>query len=183
MPAIVKEVQLAQPTGPVPTIISVFRRAAGVMNEDLVARLAAAGFAGLNPSHQAVFENLDPGGTRLTELAARAGMTHQSMSELVSVLGQRGYLERRVDPGDRRARMVCLTSTGRRMARRALQEMAAIEADWRERLASTGVTGDIVGAISGALASRAARSHGDVIGEGSGRHPRSRRRTPHPAQR
>ena len=174
---------MAQRTGPIPTIISVFRRAAEVMIEDLIARLATAGFAGLNPSHQAVFENLDPGGTRLTELAARAGMTHQSMSELVSVLELRGYVERRVDPGDRRARMVCLTSTGRRMARRALQEMAAIEADWHESLASTGVTGDIIGAISSALAGRAARSDGEVMGPGSGRRPRSPRRPPGPGER
>ena len=158
---------MAQPAGPVPTIISVFRRAAGVMIEDLIARLAAAGFAGLGPSHQVVFENLDPGGTRLTELAARAGITRQSMSELVSALEQRGYLERRVDPADRRARIVCLTRTGRQMARRALHEMTAIEADWRESLASTGVTGDIVGSISKVLASRASRSAGRLMGKGS----------------
>src|SRR5579859_3907403 len=90
--------------GPVPTIINVFRHAAGLMIDDLIARLDAAGFAGLTPAHSAVFENLDPGGTRLTELAARARITHQSMSELISVLQQRGYLERRPDPGDRRAR-------------------------------------------------------------------------------
>ena len=95
--------------GPVPTIISVFRRAAALMIDDLVARLGAAGFTGLTPAHSAVFENLDPGGTRLTDLAARARITRQSMSELVSVLEQRGYLERQPDPADRRARIVRLT--------------------------------------------------------------------------
>jgi DNA-binding MarR family transcriptional regulator len=151
---------MAEQTGPVPTVINVFRRAAAVMIEDLIARLDTAGFAGLNPSHQAVFENLDPGGNRLTELAARASMTHQSMSELVSVLEQRGYLERRVDPGDRRARIVCLTDTGRRMARRALREMESIDAEWRGYLDIAGVSGDLVGSISKALASRASRSDG-----------------------
>lgn len=139
---------MAQQDGPVPTIISVFRRAATVMAEDLVARLDAAGYPGLTPSHQVVFENLDRHGTRLTGLAARAGMTHQSMGELVSGLEQRGYLERRIDPNDGRARLVCLTDTGRCMAQRALHEMAAIERDWRARLATAGLKSDIVGAIN-----------------------------------
>ena len=140
--------------GPVPTIISVFRRAAALMIDDLIARLDAAGFAGLTPAHQAVFENLDPGGTRLTQLAARARITHQSMSELVSALEQRGYLERRPDPGDRRARIVRLTPAGRQMARQAIKEIAAIEAEWRQRLARDGLNGDIIAALTQALATQ-----------------------------
>lgn len=144
--------------GPVATIISVFRTAAALMIEDLVAGLHAAGYLDLSPAHHVVFENLDPGGTRLTELAARAGVTHQSMSELVSGLAQRGYLERRPDPGDRRARIVHLTDKGKRMARRAVKEMAAIEAEWRERLVGAGLNGDIVESLSKALATHPARS-------------------------
>ncbi|MHB8669082.1 MAG: MarR family winged helix-turn-helix transcriptional regulator [Acidimicrobiales bacterium] len=144
---------MAQQDGPLPTIISVFRRAATLMIEDLVARLDSAGYPGLTPSHQVVFENLDRHGTRLTELATRAGMTHQSLGELVSGLEQRGYLERRSDPNDGRARIVSLTDTGRRMVRRALREMAAIEEEWRARLVAAGVTGDIVGAVANAVAS------------------------------
>jgi DNA-binding MarR family transcriptional regulator len=146
--------------GPVPTIINVFRQAAGLMIDDLIARLDAAGFAGLTPAHSAVFENLDPGGTRLTELAARARITHQSMSELISVLQQRGYLERRPDPGDRRARIVCLTPTGRKMIRQSIKEIAAIEAEWRRRLARNGLKGDIVAALTHALATQQPRPAG-----------------------
>jgi DNA-binding MarR family transcriptional regulator len=155
---------VAERPGPVPTIISVVRRAAALMIEDLVARLGAAGFSGLTPAHQAVFENLDPGGTRLTELAARAGITHQSMSELVSVLEQRGYVERRPDPGDGRARIVRLTPTGRQMARQAIKEMAAIEAEWRKRLAREGLEGDIVAALTQALATQQPRPAADTTG-------------------
>jgi DNA-binding MarR family transcriptional regulator len=155
---------VAERPGPVPTIISVVRRAAALMIDDLVARLDAAGFSGLTPAHQAVFENLDPGGTRLTELAARAGITHQSMSELVSVLEQRGYVERRPDPGDGRARIVRLTPTGRQMARRAITEMAAIEAEWRQRLAREGLNGDIVAALTRALAAQQPRPAADMTG-------------------
>ena len=142
---------MASQPGPVPTIISVFRQAAALMIDDLVARLAAAGFTGGTPARYAVFENLDPGGTRLTDLAARVGITHQSMSELVSVLEQAGYLERCPDPSDRRARIVRLTPAGRQVVHRAIREMAAIEDEWRTRLAREGLTGDIVAALTKAL--------------------------------
>ena len=151
---------MTQPAGPFLTIISALRRTATLMIDDLIARLDAAGFEGLSPSHQSVFENLDPDGTRITELAARAGITQQSMSELVSVLEHRGYLERCVDTRDRRARLVRLTPTGRRMARRAIQEIAAIETDWRELLTRHGVSGDITAAFAQALADRPSRSAG-----------------------
>lgn len=148
---------MANRPGPVPTIISVFRRVAAVMIDDLIARLGAAGFTGLTPAHQAVFENLDPGGARLTELASRAGMTHQSMSELVSVLEQRGYLQRSPDPSDGRARVVRLTPVGRHMARRAITELAAIEAEWSQRLLAEGLEGDVVTALTRALATQQPR--------------------------
>jgi DNA-binding MarR family transcriptional regulator len=110
-----------------------------------------------------VFQNLDPGGTRLTELAARVGIPHQSMSELVSVLEQCGYLDRHPDPSDRRGRIVRLTPAGQQMARRAIKEMAAIEAEWRTRLARDGLRGDIVAAPHTG-AHRAAQTHPDMTG-------------------
>ncbi len=58
------------PDGPLVTIISLFRRCTRLMVEELVERLDAAGFDDINPSHHPVFENLPPGGGRLTELAA-----------------------------------------------------------------------------------------------------------------
>jgi DNA-binding MarR family transcriptional regulator len=85
------------------------------------------------------------------------------MSDLVAVLEQRGYLERRVDPSDGRARLVCLTPAGVQMARRALREITAIEAEWREHLARNGVQGDLVAGISNALADRATRSAGETV--------------------
>jgi DNA-binding MarR family transcriptional regulator len=164
---------MADRPGPVPTIISVVRRAAALMIDDLIARLDAAGFVGLTPAHQAVFENLDPGGTRLTELAARAAITHQSMSELVSALEQRGYLERRPDPSDGRARIVRLTPTGRQMARKAIKEMAAIEAEWRNRLAREGLKGDIVAALTQALATQQPRPAAEMADTARPDPPRS----------
>ena len=105
------------------------------MVEELSARLQADGYEGVNPAHHAFFENIDPDGTRLTELAARADMTHQSMGELVAAMERRGWAERRPDPSDGRARLVCLTAEGSKLTRRGLHHIKEIEAEWQAALA------------------------------------------------
>lgn len=121
-------------TEPIPArptlLLTLLLRAADAIVQELVTRLAAAGYPDIRPADHHVFEHLDPGGTRITVLAARAQMTHQSMSELISGLEARGYLERQPDPTDRRARLVQLTPRGRAMGRVAVGEIAAIEAAW-----------------------------------------------------
>ena len=80
------------------TLISLFRRTAHLMVAELVDRLATAGYPDLPAATHPVFENLDRDGTRLTDLAARADMTHQSMGELIDTLEHRGYVERLPTP-------------------------------------------------------------------------------------
>jgi DNA-binding MarR family transcriptional regulator len=61
-------------------------------------------------------------------------MTKQSMGYLVYYLEQRGYLERRPDPTDRRVALICLTERGWEEIRAALKIIAGIEQDWARRL-------------------------------------------------
>ncbi len=92
--------------------------------------VAAAGFSDLRPSHGNVLEHLSyVDGQRLNELAARSGMTPQSMGELVDDLERRGYVERHADPADRRAKRVHLTQKGR--ATRAVAAQAVTEMEGR----------------------------------------------------
>jgi len=123
---------------PVVTLITLFRQTSRVMVDELVERLRAAGYRDMTAAHHPLFESIDPGGTRLTVLAARAGMTHQSMGELVGALELRGYVERRSDPSDGRVRLVVLTEKGRAAVRLAVKEIAAIEAAWLERVGAAG---------------------------------------------
>ena len=60
------------------------------------------------------------------------------MGELVQVLEGRGYIERRADRLDRRARLVRLTPKGRQLARTALSEIEKIEERWLERYRRSG---------------------------------------------
>jgi DNA-binding MarR family transcriptional regulator len=125
------------------TLIALFRHTAREMVDELIGRLRAAGYEDTTAAHHPLFESIDPGGTRLTVLAARAGMTHQSMGELVGLLERRGYVERRSDPADGRVRLVVLTERGRAVARQAVREIAAIEAAWLDRVAAAGFDLDV----------------------------------------
>jgi DNA-binding MarR family transcriptional regulator len=107
---------------------------ANQFEDELTAKLAAVGLADLRPGHGCVFGNIDPEvGSRLTELAERAGMTKQSVGEFTSDLEQLGYLERVPDPGDGRAKIIRLTDQGRRAYWIGRQLIDEIEHEWGER--------------------------------------------------
>jgi DNA-binding MarR family transcriptional regulator len=80
--------------------------------EYVQARLEQLGFDDVRPAHMAIFQNLGPDGARIGELADRAKLTNQSVGYLVDYLEERGYVERRPDPRNRRATLVCFTERG-----------------------------------------------------------------------
>lgn len=80
--------------------------------EDLMAVLQREGFPEIRIVHLNLYRHLDFDGTRLTELAARANMTKQSMQELVDRAELMGFVERRPDPRDRRAKVVAFSERG-----------------------------------------------------------------------
>ena len=96
--------------------------------------LAEAGFDDIRPAHTAVFQHIKAEGSRLSELAERAQITKQSMGYLVDYLEAHGYVERRVDPSDRRASLIFLTERGWAEVREALGIIAGIEQEWAGRL-------------------------------------------------
>ena len=85
-------------------------------------------------SHAALVTNLDEGGTRLTVLAERAGMTKQGMSALAKELEGAGYIERVADPSDARASLIVPTVRGHALIADMIEEMNLIEDEMRARL-------------------------------------------------
>lgn len=117
--------------------------------QQLIDRLHADGYTDVRPAHARVFEALEPSGSRLTQLAERAQLTHQSMGELVAQLQAGGYLEKCADPCDGRARIVRLTDRGRRHLEDARRHLSELEAECTQRLHGTGLD---VGGLRTALA-------------------------------
>jgi DNA-binding MarR family transcriptional regulator len=117
-----------------PNIGILFRDLGQEVVRRVTAGLAEAGFGDIRPAHTAVFQHIDEDGSRLTDLAERAQITKQSMGYLVDYLEERGYLERRPDPGDRRVALICLTDRGWEQVQAALSIIAAVEKEWTRRL-------------------------------------------------
>ncbi|NQV81494.1 MAG: winged helix-turn-helix transcriptional regulator [Alphaproteobacteria bacterium] len=102
----------------------------------MMAGYRALGYDDLSESHTTLLPHLDVDGTRITEIAARAGLTKQAIGQMVSDLEDRGYVLRAADPSDARAKIVRYTAKGRRFMR----DGWAIKRDLHERCR------DIVGA-------------------------------------
>ena len=94
---------------------------------EIFRRLAGRGFDDLRPAHAPVFQRITEEGVRLTELAAQAGMTPQSMGYLVDDLERLGYVERSPDPHDRRASLIRPTDRGRAEVNAAREVIAELE--------------------------------------------------------
>lgn len=92
--------------------VTMLGQAYSLLGFQIVEGVVGAGHP-LKPKHSAVFAQIDPEGTRLTLLATRAGMSPQAMGEVVDELEELGYVVRRPDPTDRRAKLVALTDRGR----------------------------------------------------------------------
>jgi DNA-binding MarR family transcriptional regulator len=96
--------------------------------------LHAGGFEDLSYAQARIFQRIDPGGSRLVRLAEQARVTKQTASVLVQALEQEGYVERRPDPADARARLVTVAARGRAAQAVAAGVVAEVEAQWRRTL-------------------------------------------------
>jgi DNA-binding MarR family transcriptional regulator len=68
---------------------------------------------GLTPSQTSALSRLNKDGPASTsELAAVEGVRHQSMAATLSILEERGLIERRPDPADGRRQLLSATDTG-----------------------------------------------------------------------
>jgi len=101
--------------------------------EDFRAELEQTEFADIRPTHGCVFRFVKGGGLRLTVLAEMAGMTKQSVGEIVDDLEARGYVKRIPDPDDKRAKIICLTERGERAQATGLALFAKVEKQWAKR--------------------------------------------------
>src|SRR5262249_48791612 len=89
-------------------------KAARLVDEEGVRRVAAIdGAPRLRRSHTGLLPHIDLGGTRISDLAQRMGVSKQAVSELIDDLEAGGVVERLPRPEDARARLVSFTPRGR----------------------------------------------------------------------
>ena len=98
--------------------------------DDIAAPRAEAGYGDIREPHFQIFGNIRMGGIRLTELAERSQLSLAATSELVNDLADLGYLTRRPDPADGRAKLIDLTKRGRDLMGLAGERVADIEQRW-----------------------------------------------------
>jgi DNA-binding MarR family transcriptional regulator len=103
-----------------------YQRFVDALNADLHQR----GFTEMGPSFGYVLRALAAEPLTTTQLSARLQLTPQGAAKIVDDMVQHGYVERREDPSDGRAKRLYLGPRGRRALRAARAFHRGFEADF-----------------------------------------------------
>lgn len=117
--------------------VSMLGQAYSLLGFQIVEGVVGAGYP-VKPKHSAVFAQIDPNGSRASDLARSAGMTSQAMGELIDELEGLGYVVRRPDPTDGRAKLVVLTELGLQTVRAGAAAAQNVEGRIVERIGEDG---------------------------------------------
>ena len=94
-----------------------------------------AGFHDVRQVHLNVVRHIDvPKGTRIVDLAARAGVTKGAMGQLVEECARLGLVDLKPDPTDRRAKIVRYSKRGREFMKVTRRSAKRIETDFAKLL-------------------------------------------------
>ena len=118
------------PPGFIP-FIALTDKAARALRYDMLEHALRSGYD-IQPSHNAVFATLPAEGARSADMAARAGVTRQSMGESIRDMVSRGMLEMVPDPTDGRAKIVRYTDFGREVSNAGFQHILDLDKRFRD---------------------------------------------------
>jgi DNA-binding MarR family transcriptional regulator len=110
------------------------QRVLELMAHDIDVPLALSNLAArsqVSAAHIHITRHLSVKGSRLTELAQRAGMSKQAMGDLVDQCEAWGLVAREPDPHDTRARLVRFTPTGLAWLKGFEEAVTQAEAEFR----------------------------------------------------
>jgi len=126
-------VSTSWPLGP-PLLGALLRSPLDAIRARMLDALHRAGFTDLVAAHLVILRYPGPEGLRPVEVAANSGMTRQAANYLLSQLEQRGYLERRDDPDDPRAKRIHMTERGAEVGRTIRAAVSEMEEEWAREL-------------------------------------------------
>src|SRR4051794_24402504 len=122
-----------KPFGP-PLVGALLRVPLEAVQQHMLDRLHASGFGDFDAPYLPVFQYPGPQGMRPSDLASRLRISKQALNYLLGELERLGYLERRPDPNDQRAKRIALTSRGVGAVSVIREAVEETEAAWSERL-------------------------------------------------
>lgn len=102
--------------------------------ERLLEAIRKAGFDSLKHVHFNLFRHVDFTGTRLVDLATRAGVTKAAMGQLARDCERLGFIRIETDPTDGRAKIVRFTARGKRLVATSRRQMRRLENGFRDVL-------------------------------------------------
>jgi DNA-binding MarR family transcriptional regulator len=108
-------------------LIALVHRANRALQSDMVRQAHRGGHTEIKQSFNYVFATLDAVGNKAIDMAAQAGITRQSMGEIIREMVDLGLVEMRPDPDDRRAKLVSYTEKGLAQAREGFEHILGIE--------------------------------------------------------
>lgn len=108
-------------------LIALVHRANRELQADMVRHARAAGYEHAKPAHNWVLGTLPAAGARSAELAAQAGITRQSMGEVIRDLVDLGVVRMTPDPDDRRAKLVSYTDSGLEQVQDGMAHIADVD--------------------------------------------------------
>jgi DNA-binding MarR family transcriptional regulator len=88
----------------------------------------------VSAAHIHITRHLSHKGSRLNELASRAGITKQAMGDLVTQCEAWGLVIKQEDPIDARAKLICFTETGLAWLRAFESAVAQAEAEFKQEV-------------------------------------------------
>jgi DNA-binding MarR family transcriptional regulator len=139
------------------SLLALLFAAGETFREELIGRVGSFGYDDIRAGHGCVFGNIDPQGSRLTELAERAMITKQAVGEAVTDLERLGYVRREPDPEDRRAKIIRLTEKGEAAQQLGRDVIDSIERGWGERFGAEAVAA-MREVLTGVVAGRTAQA-------------------------
>lgn len=114
-------------TKPSPYVGALLRGVWQWVRDQMYAGVVAAGYDDLNAAHVSLWRYPGLNGLRPTQLADRAGITKQSVNDLLGHMERQGYLLRVPDSADGRARVIQLTARGLELEKRIYAEAGAAQ--------------------------------------------------------
>jgi DNA-binding MarR family transcriptional regulator len=120
-------------------IAALLRAARGSYGHAIRRELIAVGLDDLPPNGAYVVGGIVTHGGSAGDLVRQLGVSKQAASQLIDTLVVRGYLERRVDPEDRRRNMIEATDRGRAAADAIRTGVDAVNAELVGLISADGV--------------------------------------------